>query len=198
LFDLTKKNRRFEWGTSQEEAFQTLKVKLSTAPVVSIPQQEGLMVLDTDASQTALGAILHQWQDGELKVIGYASRVLQKAEQSYCTTRSELAAMVYGLKYFRQFLLGRVFQLRTDHAALKVLMNTPEPLGQQARYLDLIAEYLFQIIHRNGVQHANADALSRRPCVRKDSFKVCQQCVNKPLDVEITKVNAATELDELT
>lgn len=161
LFDLTKKNRTFEWGEQQEEAFQILKTKLATSLVVGIPQDDGDFVLDTDASQTALGAVLHQWQDGVLRVLGYASRVLQKAETSYCTTRLELAAVVYGLKYFRQFLLGRTFELRTDHAALRALMKTPEPLGQQARHLDLIAEYSFNITHRSGVQHANADALSR-------------------------------------
>ena len=101
LVDLTKKNTTFEWKEPQEQAFQMLKNKLATAPVVSIPREVGEMVLDTDASQVGLGAVLQQWQDGELKVIGYASRVLQKPEISYCTTRLELTAVVFGLKYFR-------------------------------------------------------------------------------------------------
>lgn len=128
----------FEWREPQERAFQALKNKLTVtaAPVVNIPREVGEMVLDTDASQVGLGAVLQQWQEGELKVTGYASRVLQKPEISYCTTRLELTAVVFGLKYFRQFLLGRQFELRTDHAALKALMRTPEPLGQQARYPD--------------------------------------------------------------
>ena len=95
--------------------------------------REGRYVLDSDASDEALGLVLQQEQDGMLKVIAYVSRVLQHAERNYCTTRKELLAVIYGLKHFRQFLLGRRFVCRTDHAALTSLFRTPEPVGQQAR-----------------------------------------------------------------
>ena len=73
-------------------------------------------------------------------------------------------AIIYYLKYFRQYLLGRHFKIRTDHAALQYLQRTPEPIGQQARWLDVIGEFDFEIEHRPGRSHGNADAMSRKPC----------------------------------
>ena len=133
-------------------------------------------MLDSDASDDALGLVLQQEQNGALKVIAYESRALQPAERIYCTTRKELLAVVYGLKHFRQFLLGRRFVCRTDHAALTSLHRTPEPVGQQARYLDLLEEYDMEIVHRPGMSHQNSDALSRRPCEREMEEIACRQC----------------------
>ena len=164
LHALTKRNEPFVWGHRQQEAFQELKNRLTSAPVLSAPLPEGEYIVDTDASDGALGAVLQQRQDGIIKVIAYASRVLSSAEQSYCTTRKELLAIIFGLKTFRHYLLVIPFTLRTDHAALTSLMKTPEPVGQQARWLDLLAEYNFTILHRAGISHGNADGLSRRPC----------------------------------
>ena len=92
---------------------------------------EGQYVLDTDASDTALGAVLQQEQDGKLHVIGYASRTLTPAEARYCITRRELLGVVFGLKKYRQHLLGRPIIVRTDHTALAYLMKTPEPLDNR-------------------------------------------------------------------
>ena len=83
---------------------------------------------------------------------------------------------MYGLKQYRHFLLGYPFVLRTDHAALTFLMKTPDPVGQSARYLDRLAEYMFEVVHRPGEQHRNADALSRRPCARDPDRPQCRQC----------------------
>jgi len=82
---------------------------------------------------------------------------------------------VFGLKKYRQYLLGQSIIVRTDHAALAYLMNTPEPIGQQGRWLDLLGEYDITIQHRPGREHGNSDALSRRPCERSTETS-CQQC----------------------
>ena len=71
--------------------------------------------------------------------------------------------MIYFLKEFRQYLLGKKFCLRTDHSALQWLRRTPEPIGQQARWLETIEEFDFEIVHRAGTKHGNADAMSRGP-----------------------------------
>jgi hypothetical protein len=118
--------------------------------MLAAPQDEGKYVLDTDASLVSLGAVLHEQQGSELRVIAYASRFLSRAEQNYSTTRRELLAVVYGFKQFRQFLLGRHFLLRVDHSALTYLRKTPEPIGQAARWLNYIEEYNFDILHRSG------------------------------------------------
>ena len=86
----------------------------------------------------------------------------------YCTTRKELAAVIYALKEFRHYVVGGVpFLLRTDHGALTSLFKTPEPIQQQARYLNFLADYNFEIQHRAGSQHGNSDGLSRWPCGSK-------------------------------
>jgi len=133
-------------------------------------------VLDTDANNFSMGCILQQWQNGELKVIGYASRAFSDAELRHCTTRRELSAIMFGLKYYRHFLLGFKSVLHTDHAALTHLMRTPHPVVQSARYLDTLAEYEFTVQYRPRESHKNADALSRCPCNRNSNSPLCKQC----------------------
>ena len=88
---------------------------------------------------------------------------LSKAESKYETTRKKLLAMVFGLKQCRQYLLGRHFVIRTDHAALSWLRRTPEPMPQLARWLPFIEQFDYEVVHRDGARHRNADGLSRRP-----------------------------------
>src|SRR2546425_334016 len=136
-----------------------------------MPMDSGEYRLDPDASNTAIGAVLSQVQDGEERVIAYASRTLSRPEKNYCVTRRELLAIVYFVKQFRSYLLGREFLIRTDHSALRWLKLTPEPIGQQARWLERLEEYSYKIEHRAGNKHTNADALSRRPCRQCDRYE---------------------------
>ena len=158
---LTRKNQRFEWSRRAQESFDVLKEAITSAPVLSMPTDEDGFILDTDASDLAIGAVLSQRQDGVERVIAYASRSLDRREQNYCLTRKELLAVVHFLGYFKQYLLGRHFMIRTDHAALTWLRHTPDPIGQQARWLERMEEYSFIIEHRPGTRHGNADAMSR-------------------------------------
>jgi len=121
--------------------------------------------LDTDASDTGMGAVLSQQQSGVEKVIAYASRTMNCAEKKYETTRKELLAVVYGLKQYRQYLFGRHFIIRTDRAALSWLRRTPEPMPQLARWLTFIEQYDYEVVHRPGAKHGNADGLCRKPPV---------------------------------
>ena len=108
LHDLTKKNAAFVWTEDCERAFQELKRRLVSAP------DHGKYVLDTDASDFALGAVLQQEQDdGKVHVIAYGSRSLSGPERRYCITRKEMLAVVFGLKKYRQHLLGRTILIRT-------------------------------------------------------------------------------------
>jgi transposase InsO family protein len=160
-------------------AFETLKRMICEAPCLALPRDvdsESEFVVDCDASLFGCSAILQQWQDGQLKVIEYASRTFNSAERSYCVTRREMAALIFGLKQFKRYLLGYHFTVRVDHQALTYYKRTVEPIGQQARYLDFIAQFNFDTVFRPGSSHINADVLSRlRPCER-DSGEPCRQC----------------------
>ncbi|GBN83820.1 Retrovirus-related Pol polyprotein from transposon 297 [Araneus ventricosus] len=106
-------------------------------------------------------------------VIAYFSKSLGKPERNYCVTRKELLAIVKSIEHFHHYLYGRKFLLRTDHASLRWLLNFREPEGQIARWIQRLQEYDFEIQHRKGTSHGNADALSRRPF--KES---CNHCTN--------------------
>ena len=164
LHDMTRKGRSFQWTPECQEAFQHLKAVLTSAPILAMPDEDGTFTLDTDAANSSIGAVLSQTQNGLERVVAYASRKLSKAEMNYCVTRRELLAVVYFVKYFKHYLLGRKFVVRTDHSALQWLKKTPEPIGQQARWIGFLEEFEFDVVHRPGRQHQNADALSRRPC----------------------------------
>ena len=140
-YKLTRKDVPFVWDERRRHSFDTLKARLCSAPVLAAPTVEGDFVLDVDASTFGAGAILHQYQAGILRVIGYASRQFNGAQSSYCTTRQKLATVVFGLKRFRQYLIGRRVLVRSDHAALTYLRQTKEPVGQQERWLDFVEQF---------------------------------------------------------
>ena len=159
-------------------AFEMLKEKLTSAPILAVPRDDldCLYVMDSDASGTGASAILQQWQGAKLRVIEYASRTFNATERLYCATRREMAALIFGLEQFRPYLLGRHFQVRVDNAAVSFYHSMKDATGQAARYLDLLSLYDFEIIHRSGTRHVNADAVSRiRPC-ELDNNGPCKQC----------------------
>jgi len=164
LYGLTKRGAQFKWNECHRRAFENLKTRLCSAPGLATPTAEGEFVLDVDASTHGVGAILHRFQNEGLRVIGYASRLFNTAERSYCTARQELSAVVFGLKRFRQNILGRKVLVRSDHAAHSYLRRTKDPVAQQARWLDFIEQFDVAVQHRSGSAHRAADALSRRPC----------------------------------
>ena len=117
-------------------------------------------IFDTDASDHTIGAVLLEVQGRVERIIAYASRMLDKREANYCITRKELLSIVHSLKYFRQYLMGRHFKVRTDHAPLTWLRRTPDPTGQQARWLEVMEEFDFEVEHRPGTKHANENLYS--------------------------------------
>ena len=165
LHRLTEKNTTFKWTSECEGSFENLRQNLVSAPVLAFPDCSRPFILDTDARDSGIGAVLSQVQDdGTERVIAYASRTLSKAERRYCVTRRELLAAVVFIRQFRSYLLGNKFTLRTDHGSLRWLWNFKQPEGQLARWLEKLQEYDFIIEHRQGRKHNNADALSRLPC----------------------------------
>lgn len=97
-------------------------------------------------------------------MLAYGSRALSKFEHNYCVTRREFLAVVHFVKHFNHYLYWQRFTIRTDHASLKWFLNSRNPEGQFARWIETLGAYDFEICHRSGKSHGNADALSRIPC----------------------------------
>ncbi|XP_043064105.1 uncharacterized protein LOC122320095 [Drosophila ficusphila] len=106
LHQLTKARRPFTWSTEAQDAFGLLKVKLTTSPVLTFPDPDGLFILDTDASNHGAGAVLSQCQEGQERVLEYYSKTFNAAERNYCVTRRELLAAVLSTKHFHHYLYG--------------------------------------------------------------------------------------------
>ena len=164
LYKLTEANAEFAWTEQCQLAFDSLKGLLTSGRVLAYPTREGKFVLDTDASDHGIGAVLSQFQDGVEKPIAFASRTLSKSERNYCVTRRELLAIVEFVKQHRHYLQGTRFCIRTDHAPLRFVVQAKDPEGQLARWIDYLSTFDFEIQYRPGQRHLNADALSRRPC----------------------------------
>ena len=172
LHQCTEHTQVFDWNPDAQLAFANLKRALVEAPILGYPDPDGHFILDTDASAYGIGAVLSQIQNGEERVVAYFSRALSRPERQYCVTRRELLAVVRSVQHFHPYLYGRHFTIRTDHAALRWLLSFRSPEGQVARWIECLEQYDFQIEHRPGAKHGNADALSRRPCLSND----CRHC----------------------
>ena len=194
LYQLTKKREKgekFDWSVEHESSFVQLKAALVSSPVLSFPKRSGgPFILDTDASQTAIGAELLQMQDGEERVIGYGSYVLTPAQRNYCTKRKELLAVVRFTRQYRHYLLGKKFYVCTDHGSLAWLTQFRLISGMLARWLEELAQFDIEIPHPKGVKHVNADALARIP----DDFIACD-CYRdgvSPTDLPCGSCNTCT------
>lgn len=120
-------------------------------------------------------------------MIASDSRSLNKHEKNYCTTPLEMLALVTYVDYFRYYLLGRRFCIRTDHSSLRWLTSFKEPQGQVARWLECLQEYDYEVQHRPGKQHNNADSLCRRP---RRNHGECPSCLPPAKSEVATVINS--------
>ncbi|CAB4412364.1 unnamed protein product [Rhizophagus irregularis] len=162
LNKLLKKNTLFNWTNAQHQAFEYLKNCLISSPILTYPRWDRPFILFTDASTFALGAVLSQKdEDGNERVVAYASRSLLPAEKNYTATELECLAAVWAIGKFHHYLHGSHFSLITDHSALCHLFNMTTPNGRLARWVMKLQSYDFDTIHRAGKRHSNVDSLSR-------------------------------------
>ena len=151
LNQLMKKETSYEWKSQHQEAFEYLKKRLVTTPILVHPDFNKPFTVMTDASALGLGAVLSQKDDnGKEVVIRYASRRTNDAERSYSATNLECLAVVWAVQYFRKYVAGTRFQIITDHSAITSLMKTQNPRGQTARWIIILQEYDFEVIYRPG------------------------------------------------
>ncbi|CAC5419628.1 unnamed protein product [Mytilus coruscus] len=133
LYKVTEKNQKFVWTDDCQQSFEKLKNTLISAPILAYPTREDLFILDIDASNVGMGAVLSQLQDGIEKVICYFSKTFSRSERRYCVTRRELLAVMASIKHFHHYLYGKYFKVRSDHGALSWLFNFKNPESQLAR-----------------------------------------------------------------
>ena len=180
LVAMTRKGAIIEPKPEAVRSFELLKDAVRSAPVLALMKDTGDFVLQTDASLYALGAALYQWQEGELRPLGFASRSLSKHERNYCTTRREVLGVIFGLRSFKNLITGHHVTVECDHAAIIHYQSTPEPMSQVARHLDELSSFDMDIVYVQGEKNVVADFLSRMPpCNRGPEGEPCKQCTRR-------------------
>ena len=165
LHRLLKSKTHWHWGKDQQQSKSFLK--FSRLLVHYDDKKE--LILACDASQNGLGAVLsHKMEDGSEHPISFVSRTLTKAKRNYSNLQREALAVIFGLKKFYQYLYGRQFILETDHKPLESLFNekkaTPSMAAARIQHWALtLAAYNYTIKYKPGIEHGNADAVSRLP-----------------------------------
>jgi hypothetical protein len=165
LTELTKKDREFVWNKEAQEAFNTLRHKFTKAPILATFDPKRKIILETDASDFAIGACLGQVDEqGKLRPVAYYSRKLSPAELNYDVHDKELLAIVAACEQWRVYLEGSTHQVQiwTDHKNLTSFTTTKILNRRQVRWSEALSAYNFVITYRKGSENARADALSRR------------------------------------
>ena len=163
LHKASETSAKIEWTQEAQDAFESLKLKLTSTPILAFPCLKEPFILYTNASQFAMGAVLAQVQDGKERAICYASKSLSKSQTTYSATRRELLALVIFTRHFRHYLLGQKFTIVTDHSALQWLHSFKDPDGITARWLEKLAPFDYEVRYRPGKSIGLADGLSRIP-----------------------------------
>lgn len=156
-----KKGQPITWTPEAEKAFQEIKHRLSSSPILSSPDFSKPFFIQCDASNTGVGAVLYQQDDGLEHPIAYTSKTLNKCQRKYTTTEKELYSIVVAIETFRKYIEGTHFTVETDHASLIWLHNLSNHCGRLARWAVKLSQFDFNIIHRKGSFNVVADALSR-------------------------------------
>lgn len=170
------------WTPACQQAFEEIIDKLTSAPVLGYANTKLPYVVHTDASTTGLGAALYQVQDGQTRVIAYASRGLSCSEAKYPAHKLEFLALKWAITdKFHDYLYGNTFTVVTDNNPLRYILTTAKLDAASYRWLAELSTFTFDITYRAGKQNQDADALSRRPhgeLVNDDQSKVESQRIH--------------------
>lgn len=164
MLDLIKgrqKKKNLKWNNAAELSFQELKRLLVSSPILASPDFTQQFIIQCDASDVGLGAVLLQGEGENEKVIAYASRSLTNAERNYSATEKECLACLFGIEKYRPYVELTQFKIVTDHHALLWLHKLQSPSGRLARWTARMSQYSFDIEHRKGKFNVVPDALSR-------------------------------------
>ena len=155
---LTQKEVKFDWDDRYEEAFQELKRRLTTTPILIVSDRGQGYTVYCDASRAELGCVLMQSR----RVVAYGSRQLKNHEQNYPTHDIKLAAVVFALKIWRHYLYGEQFEVYSDHKSLKYIFMQQDLNMRQRRWMEFLEDYDFTLHYHPSKANVVADALSRK------------------------------------
>ena len=163
---MRNKGKKFTWTDEAQISFENIKRELCEAPVLGMPKEKGMFVLDTDASVVAISGILHQEQEWNgrtvLRPIAYGSKVLSDTEMKYGAPKAEMFAVITFVEKYRAYLGSAPFKLRVDNRALAWLKTYPMDQSYIGRWIVRLDGYHMIIEHRTRDKHQNADSLSKK------------------------------------
>ncbi|GJU56772.1 reverse transcriptase domain-containing protein [Tanacetum coccineum] len=183
---LTQKDKKYEWGDEQENAFQTLKDMLCDAPILALLEGTYDFVVYCDASNQGFGCVLMQRN----KVIAYASRQLKIHEKNYTIHDLELGAVVFALKTWRHYLYGTRSVIYTDHKSLQHIFNQKELNMRQRRWIELFSDYDCEIRYHPGKANVVADALSRKERLKPRRARAMSMAIHSSIKARILEAQS--------
>ena len=155
---LTRKEVKFDWDDRCEVAFQELKRRLTSAPILIVPERGQGYTVYCDASSAGMGCVL--MQSG--RVVAYGSRQLKNHEQNYPTHDLELVAVVFALNIWRHYLYGKEFEVYSDHKSLEYIFKQRDLNMRQLKWMEFLEDYDFTLHYHPGKANVVADALSQK------------------------------------
>ena len=197
LYNLLKKDKEFQWDKSCQEAFETLRTAMTTTPVLAYADMNKEFIISTDASRDSIGYILSQVQDGdgEEHPISFGGRSLRQNERNWSVTHIECLALMEAVREYSSYLSYKPFKVITDHISLKWLNSIRDTnIGRLQRWALLLQSLKFNIVHKQGRAHANADGLSRRPYPPPPPEDPDDDIVNDVID--LASLNVISQRDD--
>ena len=163
IYDLTRKGRQFIWGEEQQKAFDEMKHRLQRPPVLLLPNRHGQFQLYLDTSKFATGSMLYQIQNGQPRLLAYASKRMPEAAKSYSITELELCRLAMNIATFLHLLKKVDFDMVVDHLAITHIMRSKVELATTRikRSIELLSPYSFNLNYIKGRDMVLSDFLSR-------------------------------------
>ena len=164
IYGLTRKGRQFLWGKEQQQAFDEIKCRLQRPPVLHLPNRHGRFQLYSDTSKFATGSVLYQIQNGQPRLIAYASKRMPEAAKNYSITELEMCGLAMNITTFSHLLKKVDFDAIVHHLAITHIMRSKtEPATTRIkRLLELLSPYSFNLYYIKGKDMVLSDFLSRQ------------------------------------
>ena len=164
IYDLIRKGRQFLWGNEQQQAFDEIKRRLQRPPVLHLPKRHGRFQLYSDTSKFATGSALYQVQNGQPRLIAYASKRMPEAARNYSITEFEMCGLAMNIATFPHLLKKVDFDAIVDHLAITHIMRSKaEPATTRIkRLLELLSPYSFNLYYIKGKDMVLSNFLSRQ------------------------------------